>query len=58
MPSAPTSQQEGRPILNPQSKGVLGIHNLELGENSVLISSGKDVSLDSGTQMIVQVEIE
>jgi hypothetical protein len=57
-PSTPTSQQTGRPLLNAQSKGVIGIHNLELGENSVLISTGKNVSLDSGTQMMVQVEVE
>ncbi len=57
-PSVPATQQTGRPLLNGQSKGVIGIHNLELGENSVLISGGKNVSLDSGTQMIVQVEVE
>src|ERR1019366_7440730 len=57
-PSTPTSQQTGRPILNAQSKGVLGIHNLQLGENSVLISTGKNVSLDSGTQLMLQVEVE
>jgi hypothetical protein len=57
-PSSPTSQQTGRALLNPQSKGVIGIHNLELGENSVLISTGKNVSLDSGTQMMLQVEVE
>ena len=51
-PNSPTTQQTGRPLLNGQSKGVIGIHNLELGENSVLISGGKNVSLDSGTQMI------
>lgn len=58
MSSAPTSQQSGHPLLNAQSKGVIGFHNLELGENSVLVSTGKNVSLDSGTQMMVQVEIE
>jgi hypothetical protein len=58
MPNSPTSQQEGRPLLNAQSKGVIGFHNLELGENSVLISSGKNVSLDSGTQMMLLVEVE
>lgn len=46
------------PVLNGQSKGVVGIRNLELGENSVLMSGGKEIKLDSGTQMIVQVEIE
>jgi hypothetical protein len=58
MSSAPASPQEGRQILTGQSKGVIGFHNLELGENSVLISTGKNVSLDSGTQMMIQVEIE
>ena len=50
--------QPSRPMLNAQSKGVLGISNLELGENSVLTTNGKEVKLDSGTQMIIQVEIE
>jgi len=58
MPSTPTSPQEGRPILNGQSKGVVGFHNLELGQDSVLISTGKNVSLDSGTQLMLQVEVE
>jgi hypothetical protein len=58
MPSAPTSPQEGRPILNAQSKGVIGFHNLELGQDSVLVSTGKNVSLDSGTQLMLQVEVE
>ena len=58
MPSTPTSPQEGRPILNGQSKGVVGFHNLELGQNSVLVSTGKNVSLDSGTQLMLQVEVE
>jgi len=57
-PSTPTSQQTGRPLLNAQSKGVIGIHNLALAENSVLISTGKNVSLDSGTQLMLQVEVE
>jgi hypothetical protein len=57
-PTAPASQQTGRPLLNAQSKGVIGMHNLELGENSVLISGGKNVSLESGTQMMLQVEVE
>jgi hypothetical protein len=44
--------------LTAQSKGIVGIRNLELGQNSVLNSGGKEVRLDSGTQMIVQVEFE
>jgi hypothetical protein len=58
MPAPNQGPQPSKPMLNPQSKGVVGIRDLELGENSVLISSGKEVKLDSGTQMIVQVEIE
>ena len=46
------------PVLNGQSKGVIGIKNLELGDNSVLLSSGKEIRLDSGTQLIVLTEIE
>jgi len=58
MPGMSQTQRTSLPVLNGQSKGVVGMHNLELGENSVLLSSGKEVKLDSGTQMIVQVEIE
>jgi len=46
------------PVLNGQSKGVIGIKNLELGDNSTLLSSGKEIRLDSGTQLIVLTEIE
>lgn len=58
MPGMSSTTHTSLPVLNGQSKGVLGIRNLELGENSVLLSTGKEVKLDSGTQMIVQVEIE
>lgn len=50
--------QTSAPILNGQSKGVVGIRNLELGDNSVLLSGGKEIRLDSGTQLIVLTEIE
>ncbi len=58
MPNQNQAQQPSKPVLNAQSKGVVGIRNLELGDNSVLLSGGKEIRLDSGTQMIVQVEIE
>ena len=54
----PSSLGSGQLSLNAQSKGVVGIHNLELGDNSVLTSSGKEVKLEGGTQMMVEVEIE
>jgi hypothetical protein len=42
------------PLLNPQSTGVLGIHGLEMSKDNVLTSSGKEVKLDSGTQMMIR----
>jgi hypothetical protein len=47
-----------RPILNAQSVGVLGLHNLQMNKESVLTSSGKEVKLDSGTQMMIRAEIQ
>jgi hypothetical protein len=58
MPNPSQIPPASRPVLNAQSKGVVGIPKLELGENSVLTTSGNEVKLDSGTQIIVQVEIE
>ena len=46
------------PILNAESTGVLGIRNLEMSKDSVLTSSGKEVKLDSGSQMLVRAEIQ
>jgi hypothetical protein len=42
-------------MLNPKSTGVVGIKNLKL-ENSVLTSSGKDVKLDSGAQIMIHAQ--
>lgn len=47
-----------RPILNAQSQGVLGIKNLQMDKDSVLSSTGKEVKLDPGTQMLIHAEIE
>jgi hypothetical protein len=47
-----------RPILQAQSQGVLGIKNLEMGKDSVLTSTNKEVKLDSGTQMMIRAEID
>lgn len=44
-------------ILNPQSSGVKGIHNLELSSEGVLTSKGKSVKLDSGDRMIVHIDL-
>ncbi len=44
-------------MLNPQSTGVRGVHNLELSADGVLSSKGKTVKLESGYQLIVRVEV-
>ena len=44
-------------MLNSQSTGVHGVHNLDLSADGVLSSKGKNVKLDSGDQLIVKVEL-
>ncbi len=56
--SVSPASQPSVPVLTGQSKGVVGIRGLELGENSVVLTGGKEVRLDSGTQLMVQVEFE
>jgi hypothetical protein len=46
----------GAVILNPKSTGVVGIKNLQLGDNSVLTSSGKEVKLDAGSQIMIHAQ--
>ena len=46
------------PMLNSQSVGVLGIKNLEMSKDSVLTTSGKEVKLDTGSQLLVRAEIQ
>ncbi len=55
---SPTAGATGKPILNQQSRGVLGIKNLQLGPNGVFISSGKEVKLDSGMQILLDVTMQ
>ena len=54
---SPPAGAAGKPILNEQSRGVLGIKNLQLGTNGVFISSGKEVKLDSGMQILLDLTI-
>lgn len=51
----PTPAGRSVPILNEQSRGVMGIKNLQLGPNGVFTSSGKEVKLDSGMQILLDV---
>jgi hypothetical protein len=47
-----------RPILNAQSLGVLGFKNMEMDKDSVITSSGKEIKLEDGTQMMLRSEIQ
>jgi hypothetical protein len=51
----PTLANASVPLLNEDSRGVMGIKNLQLGANGVFISSGKEVTLDSGSQLLLEV---
>lgn len=48
----------GTPILRPTSQGVLGIKNMEMSSDGVITSSGKEVKLENGTQLLVRAEFE
>ena len=43
-------------LLTSQSKGALGVKNLQLGDDGVLTSPGKEVKLDAGTQMMIRAQ--
>jgi hypothetical protein len=51
------STRSASPQLIPNGTGVLGIRNLELDKDAVLVSSAKDLKLDSGTQIMIGVEM-
>ncbi|HUK42954.1 MAG TPA: hypothetical protein VLW48_00780 [Candidatus Bathyarchaeia archaeon] len=44
------------PMVNSESKGVLGYKNLEMDDNHVITSSGKEVKLEYGTQMMIRAQ--
>jgi hypothetical protein len=46
----------GTPILGPNSQGVLKVKNLQMDASGVLTSPGKEVKLDSGTQIMIRAE--
>ena len=43
------------PILNDQSQGVLGMKGMQLGPQGVITSGGKEVKLDTGTRILLNV---
>ncbi len=44
------------PMVTTQSKGVLGYKNLQMDDNHVITSSGKEVKLENGTQMMIRAD--
>ncbi len=56
--SAETGQSSATPLLNAESSGVLGIKNLQLGDDGVLTSTGKEIKLESGTQVLLNVTMQ
>jgi hypothetical protein len=46
------------PLLNRQSTGVMGIKNLELKDDGLLTSGSKEVKLDGGTQLLLNVTVQ
>ena len=53
--SVPSQPGEPVPLLTEESRGVLGIRNLQLRSDGVLTSSDKELKLDLGTQMLLAV---
>ncbi len=50
-------QRPAGKMLDPHASGVVGIKNMQLdSNNSVLSSTGKEVKLDSGAQMLIKME--
>ncbi len=50
-------QRPAGKMLDPHASGVVGIKNMQLdSNNSVLTSTGKEVKLDSGAQMLIKME--
>jgi hypothetical protein len=53
--SGSTGRSQPVPVLTEDSRGVLGIKNLQLGPGGVFTSSGEEVRLGSGTQILIYV---
>jgi len=52
----PPGNQQSVSQITPQSTGVVGLHDLQLEQGSILASSGKDVKLDAGSQILLRVQ--
>lgn len=55
-PGSPQGDQPNSPQVTPQSSGVLGLHDLQLEQGSILASNGKQVKLQAGSQILLRVQ--
>lgn len=55
-PNSPQSDQQNSPQVSPQSKGVIGLHDLQLEQGAILASDGKQVKLQAGSQILLRVQ--
>jgi hypothetical protein len=57
-PQHPSGQPDtaDSPVLGPKSEGVVGMRNVTLQPNSILMSTDKDLKLEAGTEMILRVQ--
>jgi len=55
MTTPPDMTKPNMPLLTNDSQGVLGLKNLKLGPDGVLTSEGKEVKLERGTRLLLNV---
>jgi hypothetical protein len=52
------SAKGATPVLSSKSSGVAGFRNLQMGADSLLTSTEKEIRLETGTQMVLKVALE
>lgn len=52
------SAKGATPVLSTTSSGVAGFQNLQMGADSLLTSTEKEIRLEGGTQMVLKVALE
>lgn len=55
-PNSPSGGQQNPQQISPQSTGVIGLHDLQLQQGSILTSDSKQVKLQSGSQILLRVQ--
>jgi hypothetical protein len=55
-PNSPQGDQPNSPQVTPQSSGVIGLGDLRLEQESVLVSNAKQVKLPAGSQILLRLQ--